>query len=109
MYAITDPWVPPTRGLLSDMPLPLLVVLGVLTAAAGALAAAQLVPLTSARAVGAGGAQGALLATAVSWARSDSRRRSAPVMAAVVVFVGAVGATLSPFAAIAYLAAPVWR
>src|SRR5262245_4946186 len=90
------------------MPLPLLVVLGLLTAAAGALAAAEVVPLTPARAVGAGAAQGALLATAVTWAQSRPRDRAAPVMAAAVVFVGAVSATLSPFAVIAYLAAPVW-
>ena len=108
MYAITDPWVPPTRGLLSGMPMPLLVLLGVLTATAGALAAGELVPLTPARAVGAGGAQGALLATAVTWAGSEPRRRSAPLMAAILVFVGAIGATLSPFGVIAYLAAPVW-
>jgi len=108
VYAISDPWIPPTRGLLAGMPMPLLLVLGVLTATAGALAAAELVPLTPARAVGAGGAQGALLATAVTWARSGRRRRTTPLMAAILVFVGAVGATLSPFGVIAYLAAPVW-
>ena len=108
MYAITDPWIPPTRGLLSDMPLALLVVLGVLTAAAGALAAAELVPLTTARAVGAGGAQGALLATAVAWTRSDPRGLAAPLTAAAVVFIGAIGAALAPFGEIGYLAAPVW-
>jgi membrane protease YdiL (CAAX protease family) len=107
MYATTDPWLPSTRGLLSGMPMGLLIVLGVLTAGAGALAAAELIPLTPARAVGAGGAQGALLATAVAWARCD-RRGPAPALAAAVVLVGAVGATLSPVGVIAYLAAPVW-
>src|SRR5262249_15227832 len=108
VYAITDPWIPPARGFLSDMPLALLLVLGVLTAAAGALAAAELVPLTPARAVGAGGAQGALLATAVAWTRSDRRGLAAPLTAAAVVFVGAVGAALAPFGEIGYLAAPIW-
>jgi membrane protease YdiL (CAAX protease family) len=107
MYATTDPWQPSTRGLLSGMPMGLLIVLGVLTTGAGALAAAELIPLTPARAVGAGGAQGALLATAVAWARCD-RRGPAPALAAAVVLVGAVGATLSPVGVIAYLAAPVW-
>ena len=41
VYAITDPWIPPRRSLLAGMPLPLLVVLGLLTATAGALAAAM--------------------------------------------------------------------
>jgi len=107
VYAIADPWIPPTRGLLSGMPMLLLAFLGVLTATAGALAAGEIVPLAPARAVGAGGAQGALLATAVEWAGGE-RRRAAPLMATILVFVGAVGATLSPFGVIAYLAAPVW-
>src|SRR5207247_2617169 len=61
VYAIARPWEPRPGGLLSGAPLPLLVALGVLTAGAGALARAELVPLTPARALGAGGAQGALL------------------------------------------------
>jgi membrane protease YdiL (CAAX protease family) len=88
------------------MPLPMLVVLGALTAGAGALAAVDVVPLTPARAVGAGAAQGALLATAVAWARADSR--VGPAVAAAVVLAGAVSAALLPFGALAYLAAPVW-
>jgi membrane protease YdiL (CAAX protease family) len=107
VYALTDPWRPSTSGLLSGMPLPLLIVLGVLTASAGALAAVELIPLTPARAVGAGGAQGALLATAVAWARYG-RRHPAPTLAAAVVLVGAVGAALAPIGVIAYLAAPAW-
>jgi membrane protease YdiL (CAAX protease family) len=108
VYALTDPWPPPRHGLLSGMPLPMLIVLGALTAGVGTLAATGLVPLTPARAVGAGGAQGALLATAVAWARCDPRSRPAPALAAAVVLVGAVGAALSPFGVVAYLAAPVW-
>jgi hypothetical protein len=90
------------------MPLSLLVVLGALTATAGALAAAELVPLTPARAVGAGAAQGGLLVTAVAWARGDSRLRPSPAVAAAVVLAGAVAAALLPFGALAYLAAPAW-
>lgn len=108
MYALNDPWPPRRAGLLSGMPLLLLVALGVLTAGAGVLAACEIVPLTPARAIAAGGAQGALLATAVAWARCNSTGRPAPAWAATVVLAGAVGATLSPFGVIAYLAAPVW-
>jgi len=63
VYAIARPWEPRRGGLLAGAPLPLLVALGAITAGAGALAAAELVPLPFARALGAGGAQGAMLAT----------------------------------------------
>jgi hypothetical protein len=107
VYAIARPWEPRPAGLLSGLPLPLLVGLGVVTAAAGGLAAAELVPLAPARALGAGGAQGALLATAVAWAAPhDGRTR--PALAAAVVLAGAVGAALLPFGEIAYLVAPLW-
>src|SRR5204862_396383 len=97
---------PRPGGLLSGAPLPLLVALCVLTAGAGVLATAEAVPLTLAHALGAGGAQGALLATAVAWAAP--RGGPAPALAAAIVLVGALGATLAPFGAAAYLVAPVW-
>src|SRR5262249_50732979 len=54
VYALNDPWPPRRAGLLSGMPLLLLVALGVLTAGAGVLAACEIVPLTPARAIAAG-------------------------------------------------------
>lgn len=109
MYAIARPCTPLPRGLLSDAPWPLLVALGVLTAGAGVLAATESMPLASARALGAGGAQGALLATAVVWAATpNAGRRPAATMAALVVLAGALGAALVPFGELAYLAAPLW-
>lgn len=108
VYALTHPWPPRRSGLLSDMPLPILLALGAVTAAAGALAAADLVPLTPARAVGAGAAQGALLATTVAWTRGEPRVCPVPAVGAAVVLAGAIGAALLPFGALAYLAAPVW-
>ena len=109
MYSIARPCAPPPRALLSDAPLPLLVALGVLTAGAGVLATAEVVPLVPVRALGAGGAQGALLATAVAWASAPSvGDRPSPAMAALVVLGGALGAALIPFGEMAYLAAPVW-
>ena len=109
MYAIARPWEPPRGRFLSDAPLALLVALGALTAGAGALATAEAIPLTLARALGAGGAQGALLATAVAWAApGPSRGGPAPSLAAALVLAGALGAALLPLGAVAYLAAPAW-
>jgi hypothetical protein len=108
VYAIARPWEPRPVDLLSGLPLRLLVVLGVGTAAAGVLAAVEVVPLTPARALGAGGAQGAMLATAVAWA-GPRDPRSGPALAAAVVLAGAIGAALwPPFGVMAYLAAPLW-
>jgi len=109
VYSIARPCAPLPRALLSDAPLPLLVTLGVLTAGAGILAATEIVPIALARALGAGGAQGALLASAVAWAAApNGESRPAPAMAALVVLAGALGAALVPFGEIAYLAAPLW-
>lgn len=109
MYAIARPWEPHPGGLLSGTPLPLLILLAVVTLAAGALTTADLIPLGPARAMAAGAAQGALLATAVAWAvpRAPGRGPSPPV-AALLSLIGAVGAAQAPFGAIAYFAAPVW-
>jgi len=108
VYAIARPWEPRPEGLASRTPLPLLVGLAMLTAAAGIAATAEAVPLGLARALGAGGAQGALLATAVAWGASSGRGGVSPVLAAAVVLAGALAAALSPIGAAAYLAAPVW-
>jgi hypothetical protein len=109
VYSIARPCAPLPRGLLSDAPLPLLVALGVLTAGAGVLAACEIMPLAPARALGAGGAQGALLAAAVAWAAAPTAGgRSAAAMAALTVLAGALAAALAPFGELAYLAAPLW-
>lgn len=88
----------------------LLAVLALAAAGAWALAAADLVPTVHARAVGAGAAQGGLLATAVAWivTRHDPARDFVPVGVAVVAMLGAVGAAAAPFGAVAYLLAPLW-
>jgi membrane protease YdiL (CAAX protease family) len=109
VYAIARPWEPHPGGLLSGTPLPLLILLAVVTVAAGALATAEVIPLGPARAVAAGAAQGALLATAVAWTSPRAPARGpAPTLAALLTLTGAVAAAFVPFGAIAYLAAPVW-
>jgi hypothetical protein len=109
MYAIANPHEPRTAGLLADTPLPLLIALGVVTAVAGALATFDVLPLAVAHALGAGGAQGGLLATGVAWADAPRARRDRDaVIAAVLVGAGALGAALLPFGIAAYTLAPIW-
>ena len=109
MYAIADAWEPDSRSLLSDLPLPLLVALGTLTASAGIMMVAGVLPLTLARALGAGGAQGALLAAAVAWMRSRGTGQGpSPAVAALVVLAGALSAALVPAGSAAYVLAPMW-
>jgi hypothetical protein len=108
VYAIARPWEPRAARLLCGTPVPLLAALGLLIAAAAAAAITGTIPLALARALAAGGAQGAMLATAVAWAARPPRGAPAPGVAALVVLAGAVGAALLPAGALAYLAAPVW-
>ena len=109
MYAIASPHEPRSDALLSGMPLPLLLILGTVTAVAGILTTLHVLPLTAARALAAGSAQGALLATVVAWATSpDARAALRPSLAAVLVLAGALGAALVPFGIVAYGLAPLW-
>jgi hypothetical protein len=110
VYALTRPHVDRRTPLLQGTPVPLLVVLALVAACVWALAFAGLAPAFLARAVGAGVAQGALLATAVAWmvARQDPSRDLLPAGIAVVALAGAVGAASAPLGAAAYLLAPVW-
>jgi hypothetical protein len=109
VYAIAQSWPPRRAALVDGTPLPLLLGLAVVAAGAGILALAGLMPLTPARAVAAGAAQGGLLATAVAWtAAREPITGPAPALAAAVVLAGAVGAALVPFGGIAYLVAPLW-
>lgn len=110
MYALGAPHRRRTAALLADTPLALLLVLGVIVVVAWTLAAAGVVPERLARGVTAGGAQGALLGTAVAWAvsRPDARAAFLPFGIATVACGGAVAASMIPFGAAAYLLAPLW-
>jgi hypothetical protein len=110
VYALTRPRVERRTPLLDGTPVSLLIVLALGAGCAWALANAGVVPAPVARAVGAGAAQGALLATAVAWmvARLDPARDLLPAGVAMVALLGAVGAAWGPLGAGAYLLAPVW-
>jgi membrane protease YdiL (CAAX protease family) len=106
VYAIVGPCEARAGGVLAGTPARLLLALLAMATAAAVLAAAGLVPPAFARAVAAGAAQGALLATAVAWA--SARGGPTPALAAGVVLAGALAAALAPGGTLAYLAAPAW-
>ncbi|HEV8474061.1 MAG TPA: CPBP family glutamic-type intramembrane protease [Methylomirabilota bacterium] len=109
MYAITRAWQPRPARLWDDVPAPLLAGLGVVAGGSAALAASGLLPPWLARALGAGAAQGALLATAVAWsAARGPERPPAPMLAAALTMFGALGAAAHPLGAVAYAATPLW-
>jgi hypothetical protein len=94
----------PQPGLLSRTPAP---ALGV--AAAVWLAALVTLPEAAARVVGLAAAHGALIGTALAWTSGGGLRdRWAPLEAALVLGAAAACAGLSPWAAPAYAAVPVW-
>jgi hypothetical protein len=88
----------------------LLAILAGAALGAWTLAAAGLVPTLVARAVGAGAAQGGLLATAVAWSaeRADPARSVLPAGIAAVALGGALCAAVAPLGAAVYLWAPLW-
>jgi hypothetical protein len=110
VYALGRPHAVRHVGLLDGTPGPLLGILAMAALGTWAAAAAGVVPPAVARAVGAGAAQGALLATAVAWtaARADLWNGTLPAGIAIVALGGAAGAAVAPLGAAAYLLAPLW-
>jgi CAAX prenyl protease-like protein len=93
-----------------DPPVRVLAMLALVAVAAWAFATASIASVAIARAVGAGAAQGCLLAWAVAWTVTRPGRAAdiLPIGIALVALAGAVSAALTPGGAIAYLLAPVW-
>ena len=110
MYALAHPHAVRRTGLLDGTPRALLAVLILAALGTWTLAAAGLIPARLARAVGAGAAQGALLATAVAWTvvHRGSGGGFLPAGIAVLALGGALGAAVAPLGAAAYLLAPLW-
>jgi hypothetical protein len=110
VYALARSHSLERTSLLDGTPLPLLLLLTVFALAAWALAAAGLLSTGVARAIGAGAAQGALLACAVAWtvARPARTADALPVGIALAAVAGAVAAALTPAGAVVYLLAPLW-
>lgn len=110
MYALARPYAPLRTPFLAGTPVRLLAMLGLTALAAWAFATAGVVSSPVARAVGAGAAQGALLAWAVALtaARSERGADVLPIGIAAMALAGAVGAVLAPGGAMAYLLTPLW-
>jgi CAAX prenyl protease-like protein len=110
VYALARSHAPDRTSLLDGTPLPVLLMLTLVASAVWALAAAGIVTTAIARAVGAGAAQGSLLACAVAWTVARPARTAdiVPAGIALTALAGAVVAALTPGGAIAYLLAPLW-
>jgi len=111
VYALAHSPTPHRSFVLHATPVRVLAMLALVAVAAWAFATAGVASTAIARAVGAGAAQGALLAWAVAWtvARADGRAKDIlPVGIALTALAGAVSAALTPSGAIAYLLAPIW-
>ena len=110
MYAIARAHVAGRTSLFEGTPLGLLLALVLLTLVAWLVAAAGIVSTPIARALGAGAAQGSLLACAVAWtvARPAPTADLLPMGIAMTALVGAMAAALIPGGAVLYLLAPVW-
>ena len=110
MYALARSHAVDRVSLLDGTPMRVLLMLGLAASAAWAFAATGLLPVTLARAVGAGAAQGSLLACAVGWISGYPRRvpHIPPGGVAVTALLGAVCAGVTPAGTLAYLLTPLW-
>jgi hypothetical protein len=110
VYALVGSYRTDRAALLDGTPVRLLIMLGLVAFAACAFAAAGVASTVIARAIGAGAAQGALLACAVAWTVTSAGRAAdvLPIGIALTALAGAVAAALTSGGAFAYLLAPLW-
>jgi hypothetical protein len=110
VYALARSHAVEPVSLLRGTPVRVLLMLALVAFAAWALATAGVVPMVLARGVGAGAAQGSLLACAVAWTGAHAQRGPGvlPVGIALTALVGAVCAAIAPVGAVAYLLTPLW-
>src|SRR3989475_6506772 len=105
MRSVVRPWRPGPRPLLADTPTRLLVAVACVVVAALVLASQTPLPTGAMRVVGVAAGHGALLATALAWARCVP---GSGVVAIVLLAAAAAGARPGPAGALAYLAGPFW-
>ncbi|MGH7346593.1 MAG: hypothetical protein ACREK4_16905 [Candidatus Rokuibacteriota bacterium] len=105
MWALDQPCAPRASRLLAGTPLPLLAVLAVGAGTVAILVAAAVMPPQAARIAGVTAGHGALLATALAWARVGS---ASIVVAVALLGLAAVASQLSALGALAYLGPALW-
>jgi hypothetical protein len=105
MWALEHPSAARTGRLFADTPAVLLAVLAVGAAASLVLVQLALLPPPTVGIVGLTAGHGALLATALAWARQPWETAA---LAAGLIGLAAVASGLGPFGLLAYLAPPLW-
>jgi len=105
MWALDQSSQPPAARLFADTPLPLLAVLAAGAAATWALVERGALPPAALRVAGVTAGHGALLATALAWARVPS---ASGVLAVAWLGLAAWAAAYSPVGTVAYLAPTLW-
>jgi len=105
MWALEHPSAARTARLFADTPVALLAALAVGAAASLALAQLAMLPPEAVAVAGLTAGHGALLATALAWAR---RPPATVALAVGLIAVAAAAAGLGAFGPLAYLALPIW-
>ncbi len=105
MWALDQPYAPRAEHLLADTPLALLAALAAGAATVAALVELAVLPAHAARVAGVTAAHGALLATALAWARAGVASSSVAVS---LIGLAAATAQISPLGALAYLGPGLW-
>ena len=105
MWALDQPYAPRAERFLAGTPLPLLAALAIGAGTVALLVQVAILPREAARVVGVTAGHGALLATAMAWARVGS----APTVVAVALLgLAAVASQLGALGSLAYLGPALW-
>lgn len=105
MWALDQPYVTRTERLLADTPVALLAALAVSATVVALLVDTALLPAHALRVVGVGAGHGALIATALAWARAGS---AAGLIALALLSLAAAASSLGTLGAATYLAPALW-
>jgi hypothetical protein len=105
MWALDQPYVPRAEPLFADTPRVLLAALAAGTGATVLLVELAVLPRQAVGVVGVTAAQGALLATALAWARVGPAPR---LIAVALIGVAALASQLGALGALAYLGPMLW-
>src|SRR2546430_403097 len=105
MWALDQPYAPRADHLFADTPLALLAALAVGAGTAAVLVELAVLPPHVSRVAGVTAAHGALLATALAWARVSA---ASPVIAVALIGLAAAVSQLGVLGSLAYLGPALW-